>query len=178
MLLWSYFSVVVTDPGGVPPNWKPELDSEKGDTDQLVSAGYGDTDGSPNQNARFCRKCNVFRPPRCHHCSICGFLMHTFFLNLFLGSKIFIGNYIQIKSALLCSFRWKMHIENGPSLRVGCQLCWCIELQVFSPVLGTYPYVKSCSMHAHIQSHLDQRWSTIVRIEVDCFIIWIYDFTS
>ncbi|XP_074363223.1 putative protein S-acyltransferase 14 [Apium graveolens] len=34
MLLWSYFSVVLTDgPGGVPLNWKPVVDEENGDAD-------------------------------------------------------------------------------------------------------------------------------------------------
>ncbi|GMP42960.1 hypothetical protein CsSME_00012514 [Camellia sinensis var. sinensis] len=29
MLLWSYFNVVFTDPGGVPPNWRPLVDEER-----------------------------------------------------------------------------------------------------------------------------------------------------
>ncbi|KAF5734872.1 hypothetical protein HS088_TW15G00367 [Tripterygium wilfordii] len=41
MLLWSYFSVVLTDPGGVPRNWMPLIDEERGDTDPLVSAQDG-----------------------------------------------------------------------------------------------------------------------------------------
>ncbi|CAH8391981.1 unnamed protein product [Eruca vesicaria subsp. sativa] len=38
MLLWSYFSVVVTDPGGVPPGWRPELDIEKSDGNEAAIA--------------------------------------------------------------------------------------------------------------------------------------------
>ncbi|KAJ7952444.1 S-acyltransferase [Quillaja saponaria] len=82
MLLWSYFSVVLTDPGGVPPNWKPDIDDERGDADPLLESAYigsvvasnqlnvlGD---AANQGVRYCRKCNRFKPPRCHHCSVCG----------------------------------------------------------------------------------------------------------
>ncbi|CAA6666833.1 unnamed protein product [Spirodela intermedia] len=36
MLLWSYFSVVLTDPGSVPPNWRPVVDEEKADTIPLT----------------------------------------------------------------------------------------------------------------------------------------------
>ncbi|KAK6251191.1 Palmitoyltransferase [Theobroma cacao] len=81
MVIWSYFAVVLTDPGGVPPNWKPPRDEEKGEVDPLVSFSYGSPElgsnqsavsgDSPNQDIRFCRKCNQFKPPRTHHCSVC-----------------------------------------------------------------------------------------------------------
>ncbi|XWS61907.1 hypothetical protein CRYUN_Cryun07bG0164700 [Craigia yunnanensis] len=81
MLLWSYSSVVLTDPGSVPPNWRPLRDEEKGDADPLVGLGYGSAElgsnqlampgDSKNQNIRFCQKCNQFKPPRTHHCSVC-----------------------------------------------------------------------------------------------------------
>ncbi|KAM7508752.1 hypothetical protein LguiA_019205 [Lonicera macranthoides] len=70
MLLWSYFSVVFTDPGSVPSNWRPVMDEERGDTDPLTGSEFG-TDPS-NTGIRYCRKCNQTKPPRCHHCSVCG----------------------------------------------------------------------------------------------------------
>ena len=33
-------------------------------------------------------------------------------------------------------FRWKVYIENGSSLCVGCELCWSIKLQVFPTFFG------------------------------------------
>uniref|UniRef100_A0A1J3ESD0 S-acyltransferase n=1 Tax=Noccaea caerulescens TaxID=107243 RepID=A0A1J3ESD0_NOCCA len=73
MLLWSYFSVVFTDPGVVPPNWRPAIDEERGESDPLNSLDFvGLQSDSSNQRIRFCRKCNQPKPSRCHHCSVCG----------------------------------------------------------------------------------------------------------
>ncbi|KAG0498829.1 hypothetical protein HPP92_003123 [Vanilla planifolia] len=82
MLLWSYFSVVFTDPGSVPPKWRPVVDEEAGEVAPLADSDYINPmldlqhstvisdPGDPR--IRFCRKCNQFKPPRCHHCSVCG----------------------------------------------------------------------------------------------------------
>ncbi|CAN6580832.1 unnamed protein product [Malus baccata var. baccata] len=73
MLLWSYFNVVLTDPGRVPPNWRPAIDEETGDEAPLVGSDQSTMVSDPaNQKIRFCRKCNHYKPPRCHHCSVCG----------------------------------------------------------------------------------------------------------
>lgn len=83
MLLWSYFSVVFTDPGTVPPNWRPEtVDIENGEATALTSSDFTNAslsmsqssvfDGLGSPRIRYCRKCNQLKPPRCHHCSVCG----------------------------------------------------------------------------------------------------------
>ena len=80
MLLWSYFSVVFTDPGSVPPNWKPMIDEERGEADPLVGTEFSNVLSDPNQRVRYCRKCNQLKPPRCHHCSVCEFCRTQKFL--------------------------------------------------------------------------------------------------
>nr|XP_043622371.1 probable protein S-acyltransferase 14 [Erigeron canadensis] len=74
MLLWSYYSVVFTDPGSVPPNYRPLVDEERGEIDPLEASEFGPLAKSDptNTRIRFCRKCNQLKPPRCHHCSLCG----------------------------------------------------------------------------------------------------------
>uniref|UniRef100_A0A453AEI5 S-acyltransferase n=3 Tax=Triticinae TaxID=1648030 RepID=A0A453AEI5_AEGTS len=81
MLLWSYFSVVFTDPGSVPPNWNLDFDEERGETAPLSSSDFNSqmnpqqsmaTGDTGNPRMRYCRKCNQLKPPRCHHCSVCG----------------------------------------------------------------------------------------------------------
>lgn len=81
MLLWSYFSAVLTDPGTVPANWRPNVDEESGGPPVLTSLEFGKgmllhqpgvVADSGNLAIRHCRKCNQLKPPRCHHCSACG----------------------------------------------------------------------------------------------------------
>eukprot|EP01018_Ginkgo_biloba_P005256 Gb_26192 [translate_table: standard] len=83
MLLWSYFAVVLTDPGGVPPEWMPAIDEECGETVPLTRPSESGASGLSTQplaalkahsklRGRSCRKCNQYKPPRSHHCSICG----------------------------------------------------------------------------------------------------------
>ncbi|MBA0876063.1 hypothetical protein Goshw_018921 [Gossypium schwendimanii] len=72
MLLWSYFTVVLTDPGTVPPNWKPASDEERGEVDPLNESEFdGLQPDLSSQRIRYCWKCNQFKPPRCHHCGRC-----------------------------------------------------------------------------------------------------------
>ncbi|CAO2834868.1 unnamed protein product [Amaranthus hypochondriacus] len=73
MLLWSYFSVVFTDPGHVPANWRPNVDEERGENEPLTASEFsGVQTDSSHSKVRVCRKCQQWKPPRCHHCSVCG----------------------------------------------------------------------------------------------------------
>lgn len=60
------YVAMTTDPGAVPPNACP-LDGE------LEGGRYhrpGSTHGLPK--SMVCQRCNAFKPPRAHHCSICN----------------------------------------------------------------------------------------------------------
>ncbi|CAB82684.1 putative protein [Arabidopsis thaliana] len=58
MLLWSYFSVVFTDPGVVPPNWRPSTDEERGESDPLNSLDFvGLQSDSSSSNPRMDHHC-------------------------------------------------------------------------------------------------------------------------
>lgn len=48
-----------------------------------------------------------------------------------------------IVSFMHFDLRWEVHIENGPSLCVGGQLCWGIELQVLPSLLGMLAHYVS-----------------------------------
>ncbi|KAF2662909.1 DHHC zinc finger membrane protein [Lophiostoma macrostomum CBS 122681] len=57
-LLITYTKSVFVDPGRVPADYTPEQKLEK-------------SSGQQNQTRKWCRKCNVAKPPRAHHCSTC-----------------------------------------------------------------------------------------------------------
>jgi len=113
MLLWSYFSVVFTDPGGVPPNWRPTIDEERGESQPLTVPEHGGGQVDPHPKIRFCRKCNQLKPPRCHHCSVCEY----FFSILYILSAF---TYWSIILSAIHYTRWEVCSKNGSPLCVGC----------------------------------------------------------
>ncbi|KAM5535856.1 hypothetical protein V8D89_010474 [Ganoderma adspersum] len=60
MLLWNYRLCIITDPGGVPPSWKPDVNDSDGYEVKKLTRG-----------PRFCRTCENYKPPRAHHCRQC-----------------------------------------------------------------------------------------------------------
>jgi palmitoyltransferase len=57
-LLICYTRSVFVDPGRIPADYTPEQELEK-------------SGGKQTQTRKWCRKCNVAKPPRAHHCSTC-----------------------------------------------------------------------------------------------------------
>ncbi|MBA0717680.1 hypothetical protein Golax_005474 [Gossypium laxum] len=101
MLLWSYFTVVLTDSGTVPPNWKPASDEERGEVDPLNESEFdGLQPDLSSQRIRYCWKCNQFKPPRCHHCSVCTFEIYRFRFFLYLLMKSLF---------MMIGFRWAFY---------------------------------------------------------------------
>jgi hypothetical protein len=75
--------VVFTDPGGVPQGWRPSSSSSEDDlemqssplvdqTAEMMTVAASLEITPQSANVRYCKKCCQFKPPRCHHCSVCG----------------------------------------------------------------------------------------------------------
>ncbi|XP_027336236.1 probable protein S-acyltransferase 12 isoform X3 [Abrus precatorius] len=60
LLTWSYFMVVLNDPGSVPHDWRPHQSNSQVRFDL-----------EPTPSPVYCSRCQNAKPPRCHHCSIC-----------------------------------------------------------------------------------------------------------
>jgi palmitoyltransferase len=62
--IWiCYFRACRTDPGHVPPAWTPQTSNVE--KKQLEHHDVG------TSRSRRCRRCEVMKPPRAHHCKIC-----------------------------------------------------------------------------------------------------------
>jgi palmitoyltransferase len=66
LCIWiCYLRACTTSPGGVPSEWTPQSSS-----DGMKNEEEGSEAG--RAMGRWCRKCEVLKPPRAHHCKICG----------------------------------------------------------------------------------------------------------
>ncbi len=64
LCIWiCYFRACRTNPGNVPSAWTPQ-DSSDGSRQEKGSEGG-------TARSRWCRKCDVMKPPRAHHCKAC-----------------------------------------------------------------------------------------------------------
>ncbi|GAU13693.1 hypothetical protein TSUD_347970 [Trifolium subterraneum] len=92
LLTWSYFMVVLNDPGSVPLNWIPhqhqlsQLQLQDLHHHHHPNLNHVAAVPQPSSNqfdqfettttptppsAGYCTRCQNAKPPRCHHCSIC-----------------------------------------------------------------------------------------------------------
>ncbi|KAI0756348.1 zf-DHHC-domain-containing protein [Daedaleopsis nitida] len=60
LLFWNYRLCIITDPGTVPPTWRPDVNDEDGYEVKKLTRG-----------PRYCRTCENYKPPRAHHCRQC-----------------------------------------------------------------------------------------------------------
>lgn len=74
MILWSYFSALLLDPGTVPEGWHPFGDDQVAQRELDRWLHYGDTfyNRADPRRPRYCTKCSGWKPERTHHCSVSG----------------------------------------------------------------------------------------------------------
>ena len=59
---WSFTEASFLNPGYLTQNWENEAKEDP---------NYISNNNTTNNSANFCKKCNMKRPQRCHHCSDC-----------------------------------------------------------------------------------------------------------
>lgn len=82
----SFVHASVTDPGILPRNLHPLPPSDKSDdpltlgpptTKWTMIKSAGTPNGAMDVPTKYCKTCNIWRPPRCHHCRICDSCIET-----------------------------------------------------------------------------------------------------
>jgi len=85
LFLWSYWKTIWTRPGAVPPRFRltneeqENLDGTENDVEQkrILDQVVIDKDLPVSMrtiqgSVRYCDRCNIVKPDRAHHCSMCG----------------------------------------------------------------------------------------------------------
>ncbi|KAL3134915.1 hypothetical protein ABBQ32_007880 [Trebouxia sp. C0010 RCD-2024] len=62
LALGCFLACVIADPGRVPEGWLPPVEDQRAVVEVKRKSG----------ESRFCKKCNCYKPPRSHHCRVCG----------------------------------------------------------------------------------------------------------
>lgn len=82
----SFVHASVTDPGILPRNLHPLSAPEDSDdpltlgpptTQWTTIKSAGTPNGAMDVPTKYCKTCNIWRPPRCHHCRICDSCIET-----------------------------------------------------------------------------------------------------
>lgn len=63
LALWCFGCCVFFDPGRVPQGWQPDHEVNGSRLQEVKKKDGG---------VRYCQKCQVHKPPRAHHCSVCN----------------------------------------------------------------------------------------------------------
>ncbi|XP_018326991.1 palmitoyltransferase ZDHHC15B isoform X2 [Agrilus planipennis] len=139
MFVWAYWQTVFTDISRVPEKFKlPE-----GELDRLMHANSEEmqrniletfaqdlplTNRASNGSVRYCEKCQVIKPDRAHHCSVCGecilkmdhhcpwvnncvcFSNYKYFM-LFLGYSLIYCIYISLTSVQYFISFWQGNLQ-------------------------------------------------------------------
>merc|ERR1719348_1476574 len=84
LFIWSYYMIVFTPPGSVPPSWrlsqtnvdmlaaaKSEEEWKSILTEVTSHLGCSVKQRSVQNAVRYCEKCLCIKPDRSHHCSVC-----------------------------------------------------------------------------------------------------------
>ena len=69
-----------TNPGNVRPVWQPESSKDGAKQEETFEAGM--------MRSRWCRRCEVRKPPRAHHCKACGRLVILIFSSSIANSAL------------------------------------------------------------------------------------------
>ncbi|CUS11048.1 unnamed protein product [Tuber aestivum] len=117
--IWiTYVRSIFTSPGSPPSTWTPvDIDLDSADAED--GNAREEARSLVSHGAKWCRKCNAYKPPRCHHCKTCGVCVvrmdhHCPWTNNCVGWRNF-PHFLKFLgySAFTCCWLFCMLVERG-----------------------------------------------------------------
>ncbi|KAI7859007.1 zf-DHHC-domain-containing protein [Circinella umbellata] len=71
MVYWNYYLAVQTDPGRVPIEWVNEINIIDKIPESILIPCNEERRAEGITGPRFCKTCDIYKPPRTHHCRYC-----------------------------------------------------------------------------------------------------------
>ncbi|XP_075485747.1 putative protein S-acyltransferase 15 [Primulina tabacum] len=143
LCLFSFISCVLTDPGGVPPGYVPDVEENQVPDQEFKKSGV---------HPRRCDKCSAFKPTRAHHCRVCRRCIlrmdhHCVWINNCVGHRnyksfvtlVFYSTLASTYSAVIvisCALHKDMDSSGGYSLKNFCVACGVVTVGL-SVILGS-----------------------------------------
>ncbi|XP_075165209.1 palmitoyltransferase ZDHHC20-B isoform X2 [Haematobia irritans] len=168
LFFWSYWNTVFTPVGTVPSNWRiPEAEIERlfraenqEQQKRILEYCARDlpvTNRTLNGSVRFCDKCRIIKPDRCHHCSVCGtcvlkmdhhcpwvnncvcFNNYKFFV-LFLGYALLYCLYVALTSLEYFIRFWRGELTSGGMGRFHILFLFFVSLMFAISLVSLFGY--------------------------------------
>ncbi|EFJ07273.1 hypothetical protein SELMODRAFT_448518 [Selaginella moellendorffii] len=141
MILISHGLAVLRDPGQVPANYSPDLETDQ----STVSKG---------KERRFCEKCGLYKPARAHHCRICKRCIlrmdhHCSWLNNCVGHRNYKA-FLLLVFYLFLGCSYSLAIFGGSTLnnsstyqfwKVMYGVCLVVGVLIFGSMQAWYAYL-------------------------------------
>ncbi|KVI06795.1 Zinc finger, DHHC-type, palmitoyltransferase [Cynara cardunculus var. scolymus] len=100
LTLFSFLVCVLTDPGGVPSGYFPDIENNDGSDQESRKA---------EALQKRCDKCSAYKPPRAHHCRVCRRCVlkmdhHCTWINNCVGQRNYKAFFLLVVYATISSF--------------------------------------------------------------------------
>ncbi|KAI5648605.1 hypothetical protein M9H77_34610 [Catharanthus roseus] len=108
LCIFSFLVCILTDPGGVPSGFVPDVEESPISDQENKNA---------HQNLPHCEKCSAFKPPRTHHCRVCRRCVlrmdhHCIWINNCVGHKNYKAFFVLVFYATVACFYSSIMIIN------------------------------------------------------------------
>ncbi|XP_071732386.1 probable protein S-acyltransferase 15 [Rutidosis leptorrhynchoides] len=147
--LFSFLVCVLTDPGGVPSGYFPDIENNDGSDQESRKA---------EALKKRCDKCSSYKPPRAHHCRICRRCVlkmdhHCTWINNCVGQMNYKAFFLLVLYATISSL-YATVIIVGCGFQKDWESAWMIRLKTFYITSGLMISLLSLTLGTLLGWHI------------------------